>query len=99
MFSKKKKEHEPSGYLGDLADYQEQVLCDFKKFIEEQGTHMGHKHPWYNDAYLLKFCRARKFDLDKVIEMWSNFMEYRREHNIDNLLVNFLREKEPKYTQ
>jgi len=44
---------------------------------------MGHDYPWFDDVYLLRFCRARKFELKKVIEMWENFYINRREKNID----------------
>lgn len=50
---------------------------------------MGHQNLWIDDAYLLKFCRARKFELNKVIEMWSNFMDYRNENKIDNIVQSF----------
>ena len=60
---------------------------------------MGYGHPWFTDIHLLRFCRARKFDFIKVQEMWSNYMTFRRENDIDNILVNFPKEKEPKFSQ
>ena len=56
---------------------------------------MGHDNPWFDDIYLLRFCRARKFELKKVIEMWENFITNRREKNIDQLSLTFI--KSDKY--
>ena len=36
-------------------------------------------NPWLNDTHLLRFCRARRFDLPKVIEMFSAYIKYREE--------------------
>ena len=43
----------------------------FKQWIKDNGKKLN---PWFNDAYLLRFCRARKFDLPKIIEMFDNFL-------------------------
>ena len=42
-----------------------------------------------NDVQLLKFCRARNFDIEKIIEMFKNYMEYRHDNDIDNICTNF----------
>ncbi len=48
---------------------------------------MGCTNPPYDDAYLLRFLRARKFDLTKALQMWSNFVKWRQENNIDEIEV------------
>jgi hypothetical protein len=35
---------------------------------------------------LLKFCRARSFDLQKIIAMFTAYMEYRTENKIDTIV-------------
>lgn len=42
----------------------------------------------FNDAYLLRFLRARKFNLEKTIKMWGDFMEWRTRNNVDNIWVS-----------
>jgi hypothetical protein len=43
------------------------------------------ENPWHKDYFLLKFCRARKFDLEKVKEMFTNYMNYRKENELDTI--------------
>ena len=60
------------------------MLLQFKEWIEKNNiTH----NPWLNDVQLLKFCRARNFDLEKIIEMFSNYMAYRNENGIDTIVT------------
>ena len=44
------------------------------------------ENPWMNDPFLLRFCRARKFDLDKIIIMFSNYMQYRKDNGLDTIV-------------
>ena len=43
------------------------------------------ENPWHKDYFLLKFCRARKFDIEKVKEMFTNYMAYRKENELDTI--------------
>ena len=43
------------------------------------------KNPPYDDAYLLRFLRARKFDLEKAKKMFDDFIKWRIDNNIDNI--------------
>lgn len=71
------------GYLNDLSPEQQAVLDQMKDWIHSNDiTH----NPWHGDYFLLKFCRARKFDLEKVIEMFTNYMEYRKNFGLDTIL-------------
>jgi len=48
---------------------------------------MGCTDPPYDDAYLLRFLRARKFDLAKTMAMWKSFIEWRKENGVDEIDV------------
>jgi hypothetical protein len=41
----------------------------------------------YDDLYLLRFLRARKFDLEKTLLMFKNFLKWREENNVDDVEV------------
>jgi len=71
-----------SGYLGDCSEQQLQTLAKFRNKVHE----MGCASPVYDDVYLLRFLRARKFDLEKTLEMWNNFITWRKENNVDNIM-------------
>jgi hypothetical protein len=43
------------------------------------------ENPWHKDYFLLKFCRARKFDLEKVKEMFTSYMNYRKDNELDTI--------------
>jgi len=46
---------------------------------------MGLSNPPYDDMYLLRFCRARKFDIKKVEEMFRNLIKWRTENKVDEI--------------
>ena len=56
---------------------------EFKKYIKDNNLT---DHPQYDDYYLLRFLRARKFDMDKTKLMFNNFLEWRRENDVDNII-------------
>ncbi len=57
-----------------MSEEQEKALETFKKYIIEKKIT---DHPQYDDYYLLRFLRARKFDMEKTILMFTNFMNWR----------------------
>lgn len=38
---------------------------------------------FFDDLYLLRFLRARKFDLNKTLLMFTNFLKWRKADNIE----------------
>jgi hypothetical protein len=57
-------------------------LGDFRQYV----TELGLEPMIYDDHYLLRFLRARKFDMDKTKLMFDNFQQWRRENDVDNIL-------------
>lgn len=87
MWGKKKdKDYKPLGYLNDMSPEQQECFNQFKQWIQMNNAT---SNPWHTDSFLLKFCRARKFELDKVILMFSNYMEYRKTEQIDDIVYSF----------
>ena len=69
--------------MGDMSEEQEHMVETFKKFCHEENLLTN---PQFDDYALLRFLRARKFDFEKTKLMFLNFMEWRKEHDVDNIL-------------
>lgn len=66
-----------------MSKEQEAVLKEFKNWIQQNKVT---ENPWLNDVQLLRFCRARNFQIEKIIEMFSHYMEYRKDNDIDHIV-------------
>ncbi|XP_056263358.1 SEC14-like protein 1 isoform X4 [Pseudoliparis swirei] len=68
-------------YLGDLTPLQESCLIRLRQCLQE--THKG-KIP--KDQHVLRFLRARDFNLDKAREFLCQSLTWRKQHQVDFLL-------------
>lgn len=66
----------------DLKPEEREVLEKLKHHVEVEK---GVKNRRFDDAYYLRFCLARQFDLKKVLEMFDNLLEWREAKNVDNV--------------
>ena len=66
-----------------MSDEQVKVLEEFKKYLSD--SNLG-QHPMYDDYYLLRFLRGRKFDLEKTKLMFNNFLDWRKDNDVDNVI-------------
>lgn len=73
---------EITGYVGNLTPQQAQVLEKLKDHVFNK---LNVKNPRFNDQYLLRFCRARGFDFEKVRLMFEEMLKWRTEKNVDNV--------------
>ena len=69
--------------MEDLSEEQNSALQQFKTYIRDNSITSD---PTYDEYYLLRFLRARKFDMDKTKLMFNNFIEWRKENDVDNIL-------------
>ncbi len=70
-----------SGFPDEINKFQFDNFILFKKECMKQKLIPNFNY--YDDYYLLKFCRARKFDLEKVLIMFKNFLQWRKEKKVD----------------
>jgi hypothetical protein len=42
----------------------------------------------FDDLFLLRYLRARKFDIDKTYFMFSNFLKWREDNQVNYIEVN-----------
>ena len=66
-----------------MSEEQAELLAQFKAWIKKTEITNDER---YDDRYLLRFLRARQFKLEKVKEMFQNFIKWRIEYDTDNLI-------------
>lgn len=65
-----------------MSDSQTQIFNEFKEWHIAEG----YQNAWFNDSFLSRFCRARKYDLDKIKLMFSAYMQYRKDNGLDTIV-------------
>ncbi|TFK52692.1 CRAL/TRIO domain-containing protein [Heliocybe sulcata] len=81
-----------SGHPGHLTPDQEQALSTFKQNLSSTGAYKPGSDSTptsHDDAILLRFLRARKFDLQKAQKQFLDAESWRKENDIENLYANF----------
>ena len=63
---------------------QQRALDEFRAWIKDNNIT---DHPQFDDYYLLRFLRARKFDMEKTKLMFTNFINWRRDNDVDNVIT------------
>ncbi|KAJ3187540.1 cytosolic factor, phosphatidylinositol/phosphatidylcholine transfer protein [Gaertneriomyces sp. JEL0708] len=82
------------GRLGHLTAEQQATLETFKAELAAEGYYDPAKH---DDNILLRFLRARKFDLKASKKMWIDFINWRREFKTDTILQDFDEKEFPEW--
>lgn len=78
----------------NLSDTEEAKLGEFKELCRQQALYTpagenGHPHASHDDSTLLRFLRARKFDLRAALAMFTNTCNWRKTNRIDDLYTSF----------
>ncbi|XP_073350460.1 SEC14-like protein 1 [Pagrus major] len=68
-------------YLGDLTPLQESCLIRLRQWLQENN-----KGKIPKDQHVLRFLRARDFNLDKAKEFMCQSLTWRKQHQVDFLL-------------
>jgi hypothetical protein len=76
----------PPGRLGNLTVPQQHALDTLKKQLTDEGHFVAER---MGDAALLKFLRARKFDVAKAKEMLLSAEQWRKDFGVEDIMANF----------
>ena len=76
-----------SGFYDQLNQAQFDALQQWKSNLTTQNVLPNFDN--YDDLFLLRFLRARKFDLEKTMEMFKKFLKWRIDMNVDELLRSY----------
>ncbi|PSR72872.1 hypothetical protein PHLCEN_2v11239 [Hermanssonia centrifuga] len=80
------------GRLGNLSVPQQHALDKFRKELQDEEIYVPER---MNDGMLLRFLRARKFDVPKAKEMLKSAEQWRKDFGVDEIVKNFdFKEKE-----
>ena len=65
---------------------QEETLAEFKEWIVESKIA---QIELYDDYDCLRFCRARKFKMDDIKIMFTNYLKFREDDGVDTIIEDF----------
>ncbi|XP_069353540.1 SEC14-like protein 4 isoform X2 [Eulemur rufifrons] len=71
-----------SGRVGDLSPQQQEALARFQENLRDLLPTL----PSTDDYFLLRWLRARNFDLQKSENMLRQHVEFRKQQDLDNIL-------------
>ncbi|XP_014664904.1 PREDICTED: SEC14-like protein 2, partial [Priapulus caudatus] len=72
-----------SGYVGDLDEYQESILEEFKQKVQDIAR------PHWDNNFYLRWLRARDFDEKRSEVMLRNDVVWRRQFGTEKILEEF----------
>ena len=76
-----------SGFYNELNQTQFDALQKWKTQLKDESVIDNFEV--YDDLFLLRFLRARKFDLVKTMEMFKKFLKWRIDMKVDELRENY----------
>ncbi|XP_020035582.1 SEC14-like protein 4 isoform X3 [Castor canadensis] len=71
-----------SGRVGDLSAQQQEALARFREKLQDVLPTL----PQADDYFLLRWLRARNFDLQKSEDMLQKHLVFRKQQDLDNIL-------------
>ncbi|KAF9530988.1 CRAL-TRIO domain-containing protein [Crepidotus variabilis] len=76
----------PPRYLGNLTVVEQHTLDKLRKELQDEGHFVSER---MTDSTLLRFLRARNFDLAKSKEMFLSAEKWRKDFGVDDIIKNF----------
>ncbi|XP_041989466.1 phosphatidylinositol/phosphatidylcholine transfer protein SFH9-like [Salvia splendens] len=73
-----------------LDEGEEKAVNGFRQVLIERDLLPARQDDYHT---LLRFLKARKFDLDKTLHMWEEMLKWRQENGVDSVLQDFVYEE------
>lgn len=70
------------GTFENLSEEQEKIKNEIQKWLKEEKNQSTEK---WNDWNVLRFCRARKFDVPKIKIMIENYLKWCQEIDMESI--------------
>ncbi|KAL3517803.1 hypothetical protein ACH5RR_020392 [Cinchona calisaya] len=70
-----------------LDEKEEEAVNVFRQILVDRDL-LPARHDDYHT--MLRFLRARKFDLDKTVHMWIDMLDWRKENGVDSIIEDFV---------
>ncbi|XP_052170636.1 phosphatidylinositol/phosphatidylcholine transfer protein SFH9 isoform X3 [Diospyros lotus] len=66
---------------------EEEAVNSFRQVLMAKDLLPAHHDDYHT---MLRFLKARKFDLDKTVHMWAEMLNWRKEHGVDTIIQDFV---------
>ncbi|TFK35018.1 CRAL-TRIO domain-containing protein [Crucibulum laeve] len=83
----------PPGHVGNLTTPQQQTLDKLKKELQDEGNWVEER---MDDAFLLRFLRARKFDFVQTKTMLLSAEQWRKDFGVEEIVKSFTYDEKPE---
>ena len=72
-----------TGYLESMTPAEKEIMLKIKQFLKD--VYKIDTPKIWNRWFILRFCRARKFDYEKIVIMINQYIAYMKEINADQV--------------
>ncbi|XP_058756981.1 phosphatidylinositol/phosphatidylcholine transfer protein SFH9-like [Vicia villosa] len=77
-----------SVFIEDIRDAKEEETVNLFRLALQTRDLLPDSHDNYHT--MLRFLKARKFDIDKTVQMWADMLHWRKENGVDSIIQDFV---------